>query len=311
MQDIGIGEIGVALPVERVDTAALAPGLGIEPDRLERRLGFRYLAKMATGQDSSDLAVAAVEDLVRGGFALDRVECLCVVTQNPDGAGIPQVSTILHGKLGLGSHVATFDIGHGCAGFVYGLAIARSFMQVHGFRTGLLVTTDPYSKIVDPLDPHTALIFGDGAAATVLTDEPLWRVGQTDFGSSGATRDALHVDGEHRLHMNGKRIARLAATVVPDSITKTLALNHTTLDEVDEVLLHQGSRYIVETIGDVLGIREKTHFYAAEYGNLVSSSLPVALIQDVRPEINRVILCGFGVGLAWATTLITRVRAGR
>jgi 3-oxoacyl-[acyl-carrier-protein] synthase III len=310
MQDIGIGDIGVALPEERIDAVALGPGLGIEPERLERRLGFRALARMPAGSDASDLGYAAVQALTARGFDLSTVQCLCVVTQNPDGAGIPQVSTILHGRLGLGTGVATFDIGHGCAGFVYGLAIARSFMQVHGFVTGLLVTTDPYSKIVDPSDPHTALIFGDGAAATVLTHRPRWRVGQTDFGSNGATRDALYVDSAHRLHMNGKRIARLASTVVPDSIRATLKANGLTLADVDEVLLHQGSRYIVETIGDTLGARDRTHFYAAEYGNLVSSSLPVVLAQNVGDEARRVVLCGFGVGLAWATTVLTRVPGG-
>ena len=306
MVEIGIGEIGVAMPTARVVTADLAPALGIAQERLERRLGFTGLARMAPGEDTSDLALAAVAQLVARGFDLATVQCLCVVTQNPDGAGIPQVSTIVHGRLGLAEHVATFDVAHGCAGFVYGLALARSFMQCHGFTTGLLVTCDPYSKIVDPADPYTALIFGDAAAATVLTASPRWRVGQSDFGSSGAMREALRVDGAGRLHMNGKRIARLAGTVVPESILKTIAANGLTLAEVDELLLHQGSRYIVETIGDTLGARDKTPFYAGEYGNLVSSSLPVALAMHVRDDVRRLIACGFGVGLSWATTLLTR-----
>lgn len=306
MMDIGIGDIGVALPELRLDTSALAPALGIDPERLARRLGFTGLARVTPGEDASDLAVKAVAALQGRGFALDAVECLCVVTQNPDGAGIPQVSTILHGRLGLDTRVATFDIGHGCAGFVYGLAITRAFMQVHGFRTGLLVTVDPYSKIIDPTDPHTALIFGDAAAATVLTATPTWRVGATDFGTNGDMRDALHVDARHLLHMNGKRIARMASTVVPKSIEKTIAANHLAIGDIDEILLHQGSRYIVEAIGDALNTRDRTHFYAAEYGNLVSSSIPVALALHVSPHVRRLIACGFGVGLSWATTLLTR-----
>ena len=77
------------------------------------------------------------------------------------------------------------------------------------------------------------------------------------------------------------------------------------------MLLHQGSRYIVETIGDILGARDKTHFYAADYGNLVSSSLPVALALNVQPQVRRLIACGFGVGLTWATTLLTRASVAR
>jgi 3-oxoacyl-[acyl-carrier-protein] synthase-3 len=306
MNPIGIGAIGVALPATRQATASEAARLGITPERLAARLGFVRLARKAPAEDTSDLALAALRALAAQGVDLRRIECLAVVTQNPDGLGIPPVSTILHGQLELPQSVATFDIAHGCAGFVYGLAITRAFMMAEGFRTGVLVTADPYSKIVDPDDPHTALIFGDAAAATLLTPEATWSVGHTDFGSDGASREALVLKSSGRLYMNGKRIARLCGTVVPHSIARALALNHLTLAEVDEVLLHQGSRYMVETIGLGIGAPDKTPFYAADYGNLVSSSIPVALALHVRESVRTLVASGFGVGLAWATTVLRR-----
>jgi 3-oxoacyl-[acyl-carrier-protein] synthase III len=303
---IGIGAIGVALPGRRETTALAAPALGIEPGRLARRLGFRALARKEDGEDSSDLALTAIRALEAKGVALRELECLVAVTQNPDGLGIPPVSTILHGRLDLPQAVASFDIAHGCAGFVYGAAIAKSFMEANGMRRGLLVTVDPYSKIVDRQDPHTALIFGDAAAATLLTDAPEWDIGRTDFGSDGASRSALERRDSGLLYMNGKRIARLCGSVVPHSIARALAINHLTLEDVDEVLLHQGSRYIVETIGAAIGAPDKTPFYAADYGNLVSSSIPVALADQVSAKVATLVLSGFGVGLAWATTVIRR-----
>lgn len=306
VSDIGIGPIGVALPDQRVDTAPGAIRLGIDAQRLDSRIGFRSLAKKAEHHDTSDLAVQAVEALAAQGLPLQDIGCLCVVTQNPDGGGIPSVSSILHGRLGLPRHVATFDVAHGCSGFVYGLGIVKAFMEAQGMRRGLLVTADPYSKIVDVDDPHTALIFGDAAAATWLTSDYTWQVGQCRFGSAGDQGDALRLEGDGLLYMNGKRIARFCATVIPETIRETLAGNGLVLDDIDEVLLHQGSRYIVETIGEALGVAYKTPFLAAEYGNAVSSSLPLALALHVGPDAKRVVLSGFGVGLSWATTVLTR-----
>lgn len=304
--DIGIGQIGVALPHDRADTGPAAVRLGIDAERLGSRIGFRALARKAEHHDTSDLAVQAVEALVAQGVDLSQAECLCVVTQNPDGGGIPSVSSILHGRLGLPRHVATFDVAHGCSGFVYGLGIVKAFMDAQGMRHGVLVTADPYSKIVDVDDPHTALIFADAAAATWLTTDYTWRIGRCEFGSAGDQGDALRLEDDGLLYMNGKRIARFCATVIPDTIHATLAANGLGLDDIDEVLLHQGSRYIVETIGEALGVPHKTPFLAAEYGNAVSSSLPLALALHVRPTASRVVLSGFGVGLSWATTVLTR-----
>ena len=307
---IGIGAIAVALPETRLATHAQAQRLGIDADRLERRLGFRGLARMGAGQDTSDLALAAVNQLMARGLEPSSLEYLCVVTQNPDGAGLPPVSALLHGKLGLSARVAAFDLSHGCAGFVYGLAISKAFMEAQGFRTGLLITADPYSKIVDSDDPKTALIFGDAATASVLSADYVWEVGRSDFGTDGSHCDALHINPSGHLRMNGQRIARICATAVPQSILRALALNEIQLADVDEVLLHQASRYIIETIGEALQTPEKTKFYAADYGNVISSSLPLALSAHVLPSVRRLALCGFGVGLSWASTLLTRRQAG-
>jgi len=306
VQEIGIGPIGVAFPEERSHTAEHAGRLGIEPQRLASRIGFRALTRMPAGCDTSDLAVGALRALAATGVALADLQCLCVVTQNPDGGGIPSVSSLVHGKLALPHRVATFDVAHGCSGFVYGLGIAKAFMEANGFTRGALVTADPYSKIIDTNDPQTALIFGDAAAATLLTVDPQWRIGRSLYGTAGEEAEVLRVKSDGRFYMHGKRVARFCATIVPQAIQDTLTLNGLDMASIDEVLLHQGSRYIVETIGAAIGAREKTPFLAEDYGNAVSSSLPLALALHVRPETRRVLLSGFGVGLSWATTVLTR-----
>ena len=222
--------------------------------------------------ETSDLAVAAVGALqAQHAFDMQDVECLIVITQNPDGFGLPHCSAIVHDKLGLPQTCAAFDISLGCSGFVYGLSAITAFMEQNGLTTGLLVTADPYSKVINDEDRNTSLLFGDGAAATLITDRPVWRAGKYVFGTAGKHRNALKVNDARKLEMNGRTVFTFSATAVPPAIEKTLADNGLTIDNIDCVLLHQGSKFIVDTIAKRLDAEEKTGFHAGEYGNTVSS----------------------------------------
>jgi 3-oxoacyl-[acyl-carrier-protein] synthase III len=110
--------------------------------------------------------------------------------------------------------------------------------------------------------------------------------------------------------MRGNAIFNFAATAVPKSIQSVLDVSHLSIDQVDLFALHQGSRYIVETIAKRMKIpEEKAPFVAAEYGNVVSSSIPFILEPYFQePDIERIIASGFGVGLSWTTTLLTRTQ---
>ena len=79
-----------------------------------------------------------------------------------------------------------------------------------------------------------------------------------------------------------------------------------TLDDIDLIVLHQGSRYIVETIAQRLDAVDKVEFYAEQYGNTISSSIPIVLADQIPANARRIVICGFGVGLAWATTVLER-----
>lgn len=308
---IGIHDIAYALPERRSDNATRAGALGVPLATLSRRIGVQQIALKSEGDDTSDLAAAAGEALFsRGPVRREEIECLVVVTQNPDGHGLPQTSARVHAKLGLPAHCASFDVGLGCSGYVYGLSILRGFMESNGLRRGLLVTADPYSKIVDAEDKRTALLFGDAAAATLLGDDPVWRIGRFDFGTDGARADSLCVNpSSGRLFMDGRAVLQFAMDVVPDSLRRAANLNGLTLNQIDRVVLHQGSRVVVENIGEALGLADRTGFFIEDYGNTVSSSIPIALADHLQPGDRHVALSGFGVGLSWASAVLTRARA--
>ena len=113
------------------------------------------------------------------------IDCLVVVTQNPDGDGLPHTSAIVHAKLNLKTSCAVFDISLGCSGYVYSLSIIKSFMESNSLKNGLLFTCDPYSKIIDINDKNTSMLFGDAATVTMMNTKPKLLLDKFIFATSG------------------------------------------------------------------------------------------------------------------------------
>ncbi len=309
---IGISEIATYIPAGRESNLDKLSKFGITKDFIDEKIGVYSVARKAANEDTSDLCIASFARLrEKTGIEPGDVDCIVVCTQNPDGNGLPHVSALLHGKLGLPRRCASFDISLGCSGFVYSLSILKAFMEANGFRTGLLFTADPYSKIVDPDDKNTALLFGDGAAVTLLTrgtvSQPLLTPVAFDVDSHGAQSSAL-INTTGRLHMNGRQVFTYSATAVPESIRRVLDTAGLGTQAVDFFLFHQGSKYIVDAVAKRLELpADKVARNMTDHGNTVSSTIPILLeplVHDARAQ--RILACGFGVGLSTATCLLER-----
>ena len=312
---IGISEIATYIPPGRESNLDKLEKFGITAAFIDEKIGVNTVARKDVGQDTSDLCVAAARRLEeKAPGALQGVDFIMVCTQNPDGRGLPHVSAILHGKLGLDRRCAAFDISLGCSGFVYGLEIARSFMEAHGYKKGLLFTADPYSKILDPDDKNTVLLFGDGAAVTLLEraspERPLLTPVRFDVDTHGQQCTAL-INENGKLHMNGRQVFTYSATAVPESVRRLLGEAKLAVADIDLFLFHQGSKYIVDAVAKRLEVPEsKLARNMQDHGNTVSSTIPILLEPHVRNDaVKRALACGFGVGLSTATCLLER-RAG-
>ena len=309
--NVGIRAVGSYLPKERIDNLARIAAFDKDAAFVREKLGFVQLARKSADEETSDLCVRAFDDLLRQvDLDSERVDCLVVCTQNPDAAGLPHTSAIVHAKLGLGTTVAAFDISLGCSGYVYGLSVITSFMEMNGLNNGLLFTADPYSKVLDPTDHNTELLFGDGATVTWLSrDKPRYSLGRSLFSTDGSGRGAIEVDrDEHRLRMKGRSVFNFTMKVVPEQIRACLLANDSAVADVDYFLLHQGSKFIVDNMTASLGLPAgKTPFMAAEYGNTVSSSIPMMLKAVLEDQPGKILMSGFGVGLSWATSMLFRI----
>jgi 3-oxoacyl-[acyl-carrier-protein] synthase-3 len=307
---IGIQAIGIYIPAGRIDNRQRMSQFQIDETFLAEKTGMLRLAVKAADEETSDLCSKAYIDLQsRTSLKAEDVECIVVCTQNPDGRGLPHTSAIVHAKLGFPDSCAAFDISLGCSGFVYGLSVIQGFMQANGFRKGVLFTADPYSKIIDEQDKNTSLLFGDGATATLISDTPVWRSGKFLFGTSGKESASIKIEKDSgKLTMNGRAVFTFSATVVPKNITATLAENELTVEDIDCFALHQGSRYIVDTLKKKLNIEDgKVPFVARDYGNTVSSSIPL-ILSELSSEPEHIVIAGFGVGLSWASSVLFKVK---
>lgn len=305
----GIKQIASYVPTSSIDNIEQAQRFGETADFIDTKIGSRKLPQLDAGYETSDLAVAAVRELlaVNSNISLDAIDAIVVVTQNGDGEGLPHTAAIVQHKLGLPNTVAAFDVSLGCSGYVYGLYVLQGFLSASGLNCGLLITADPYSKVIDRQDRVTSLLFGDAATATLVGKDPLYSLGPVAYGTDGQGAEHLCVR-EKKLHMNGRQVFNFAALNVAPHIKKLLAAANLELSNIDEFLVHQGSAAIVDVIARGLGVEKQlVPQELAGIGNTVSSTIPLMLERrQSKQAIKNIVISGFGVGFSWASAILKR-----
>ena len=307
---IGIEAIGSYLPERKISNFDRKEEFDIDDTFIVDKIGIQAVTRKDENEETSDLCVKAYHNLKeKANFNPEEIEVIIVVTQNPD-FNLPHTAAVVHKKIQLPENVASFDISLGCSGFVYGLSAIQSFMNSNGMKKGILFTADPYSKIIDSSDKNTSLLFGDAAAATLISDNPVFQSGKFTFGTIGEGYEELICSDS--LFMNGRSIFNFAAKYVPKDVKSVLEKNELNQDQIDTFIFHQGSKYICDTLIRRLKLdKNKVPFDVTHYGNTVSSSIPIILekqISNLDNKAQNVLICGFGVGLSWSSTILNTIK---
>lgn len=331
-----IDAIEFSLP-ERIETAAelVACFPQWDEETLVRKTGVRSRHLANEHECASDLGAAAAEKLLaKNDIATTDIDFLIFCTQTPDYLA-PTTACLLQQRLGLGTHVGALDINLGCSGYPYSLGIAKALIETEQAQRILLITGDTYSKFVNPGDRGVRALFGDGAAATLISERPdiSPSIGPFIYGTDGSGGQDLLVPSSamrnppattsaeeytdargntrsaHNICMNGRAIVEFTKREVPQVILGLCDKAGITLDDVDVVVPHQASALVLEGIREQLGLsKERFLIDMATTGNTISSTIPILLKQAictgrVKPGA-RLLLIGFGVGLSWSATLI-------
>lgn len=307
---IRIRSIGLHVPGERASNYEKAEKVGFDRDFLENKLGVVARSVMERGETTSDLAIRAFNDLTaRADVPRERIQLLAIVTQHPDFK-VPHTAALVHNRLDLAKHCMTFDISQGCAGYTHALPIVSGLMDTANLDHGVLITSDPYSNKVEDDDRDVSLLFGDAATATYFSREGTgYHLVDSNFGTLPDSYRCLMF--RDHLEMDGPAVFKHAVQEAPPSIKELLARNNLTVDDIGLFLLHQGSKYLVEYVSRKMRVPpEKAPFEAADYGNTVSSSIPLMLQKHIDAnELERIMLSGFGVGFSWGNNILQRSRA--
>lgn len=302
---VRIAAIGSYVPQRRESNVDQLAAFELGPEFLYSKIGVSTRAVKEPEETVSDLCMKAFSDLTaQMTITRSDIQLCCVVTQNPD-FNIPHTAAVLHQRLELSRSCMTFDVSQGCAGFTVGVTLVISVMERLGLDHALLFTCDPYSKIVDRHDKNTAFIFGDAATVSYLCRSGAgYALIDASFGTAPGTAACLTSSGV--LKMDGMEVLMNATREVPVSIRNLLANADMTVEDVDLFLLHPGSRRVVELLTRALGVEPaRIPFEIAEYGNTVSSSIPLMLKRQVsQRRCRRLLLSGFGVGFSWGTCLV-------
>lgn len=299
--------------------------------RIIEKIGIEYRHVAKKNESSSSLAIAAAEKVLSNlGFAREHVDFLILVSQTPDFL-IPPNSSLVHFKLGLRAECGSVDIGQGCSGYVSALGLAKALIESGQHRNILLVTTDTYSKLISADDRSVRPIFGDGATATIVTgeDHPIGgQIGEITSGFESSNYEHLIAPNSGmsvfltdqsnstvksvlpRLEMNGKEIFNFTLRIAKPSVDSILEKAGLRSDDIDYFVFHQANSFVLENLQRTLSIpAEKVQILMKDFGNTVSSSIPMALeILMGSKKIHQgsqLVLFGFGVGLTWAGTTIT------
>lgn len=306
----GITGLGRALPENVVENTPIASRIGVEPAWITKRTGISARRRCLEGEGLSDLAVeAGSRALAAAGLDPMYVDAVLVATSSSDDI-VPQAAPMVAGALGADRAMA-WDVGLACTGFLAGLQQGAALIESGRANTVLLIGADVLGGYTDHDDRQTAALFGDGAAAAVLTPGGPASIGPVVLGAD-AQRDVLFIDrSEKVVRMQGRLVYEQAINHMERSCRELLELADLDIDDIALVIAHQANGRIINAVRERFGLDHgRVADYVAELGNTSAASIPLALSlaeDDGRLPVRggHVLLTAFGAGFSWGAALLT------
>ena len=315
---------GFYVPPKVLTNQDLERMVGTTDAWIVERTGIRERRIVGDDEATAGMSVkAARRALDRAGVAGRDLDAIIVATTTPDYL-VPTAAALIQEELEA-ERAAIFDLGAACAGWIYGLAVARGLIASDAARTILLVGAETISRFIDWTDRATCVLFGDGAGAVVI---------EASTASAGIQSTVLRGDGRERQHlrvkgggsryppgqdgaerdryfikMNGQEVFRLAVPSMARAAAQAIAAAGLRLEDVDLLIPHQANLRIIEAVGKRLRLDPaKVFVNIQKYGNTSAASIPIALSEAVdEGRVRRgdtLVFCAFGGGMTWAAAVV-------
>lgn len=300
-------------------------------EKVASKVGVNKRHIAADNETAGDLAEKAALKLFQEyNISPRNIDFLMLCTQSPDYF-LPSTACILQNRLGIPVTSGAFDYNLGCSGCIYGLALAKGLILSGAAKNVLLLTAETYNKYLHPSDKSNKSIFGDGAAACLVSTDGFAEIGDFSFGTDGSgaenlivktgasrmkektglyeTDDEGHTRFDDYLYMNGGAIFNFTLETVPSLMNDVLKKNKLTKENVDFFIFHQANKFMLNTIRKVCAIhKDKFYIELEETGNTVSSTVLIGLKDCIEKKLIKpsqsIMITGFGVGLSWGGCIL-------
>lgn len=329
---IGIKAIEYYLPEKVLTNEELAKiYLDWSAEKIYEKTGISNRHISGENEKASDMAVKAARKMFASQVVkAEEIDFVLFATQTPDYI-LPTSACIIQDKLGIPKSAGALDFNLGCSAYVYGLAVAKGLINIGVAKNVLLLMSETYTKHIHPLDKSVRTIFGDGAAA-ILISTCESEIMDFDLGTDGSGFDKLiipaggavlpktvntsiekeqdgYIRSEDNIFMDGTEIFNFSIRVVPETVKKILQKNNLKIDDIDLFVFHQANKFMLDFLRKKIKIpKEKFYVNIEDIGNTVSASIPIALkraeLEGKIAKGNLVMVVGFGVGLSWGSTII-------
>ena len=301
MNGIEIVSTGYAKIEKTLDNQQLEKMVETSNEWIVSRTGI--LKRHLSDKSSAFLAIKAAKEATKNQD-LSQLALIIVATMTPEN-NTPSNACLVQQALGLNhQQMICFDINVACSGYIYALKVAQSLLQDNQY--GLVIGSEQLSSIVDYKDRNTCILFGDGAAATLIKKSNKLFYSYLD---SAGNEDVLYAKRNDYLKMKGQDVFKFAIKAIPLSMDQVLNQAKMSLDDIDYVICHQANERIIKHVYKKYQCSNKKFYMnLQEYGNTSAASIPLALAkmneEGLLQKGMKIILVGFGGGLTWGAILM-------
>ena len=319
-----ITALGTYLPPRVLTNADLEKMVDTSNEWILERVGIRERHIVEKGVAASDLAVAAVKNLLENHpFNIQEVDLIIVGTVTPDMM-YPSTACLVQHKLGI-ENTWGFDVSAGCSGFVYALNAGVKFVESGQYKKVLVIGSDVNSSMTDYTDRAVCIIFGDGAGAVLVEpsadgDGVIDHVAQVEgmggqflfMPGGGSLNPASHetVDQKmHYIHQDGKNVFKYAVKKMAEMTERILERNKLAGKDIDCFIAHQANRRIITATADRLGMpMEKVVINIDRFGNTTAGTIPIAMQTAIEERKlkkgDMLLIASVGAGFTSGATLM-------
>jgi len=312
---------GVYAPAQIIPNDWFADKIETNNEWIISRTGIKERRMAAPEEYTSHLCIRAIEKLLaeNPGINLSGVDFVIVGTTTADQV-MPSMATRVQDHFKLES-TGCLDIMAACAGFVYGLILAKGLIAAGTHKKILVLGAETLSKFTDFTDRTSCILFGDAAGVALVEPSERSKIFNCVTGSDGSHGKDLYlsqcsrlvngeeIDANGKIHQNGKVVFKWAVRTMSQKIRELLEINNLTADDLDWIVLHSANLRIIEAVASEIGYPMDKMLTSIElFGNTSSASIPLAWdlaskAGKIKPG-NKLLLLGFGGGLTYAGVIV-------